>query len=204
MNRNQIVIFVWKKVVVFARNLSLLKKSYKGNNLVLKTKKFCCEQFLTVEKIQAIWLFNQFTDFFSIKKKNWYWSKIFYRKRIMAKKIPPHSVKAVTTELCLQIPKGYYGKIYPRSSLVWYNFVIVDDGVIEWWSHWIWLLWDSYDFNDKSQWPGVRGWHRSKVCANCFAKKWGSNFYKNYWNRRYWKRYGRLQIDRSLLIFYFI
>ena len=47
------------------------------------------------------------------------------------KKIPPHSVKPVTTELRLQIPKGCYSKIYPRSNFVCYNFVTVDGRVID-------------------------------------------------------------------------
>ena len=47
------------------------------------------------------------------------------------KKFLPHYVKPVTTELCLQIPSGYYGKIYARSSLLQYNFVTVDGGVID-------------------------------------------------------------------------
>ena len=37
----------------FCKKSLTVEKELKGNNLVLQTKKFCCGQFLTVEKIQA-------------------------------------------------------------------------------------------------------------------------------------------------------
>ena len=47
-------------------------------------------------------------------------------KLILAK-----SVDTVSTELKLEIPKGYYGKIHPRSSLIKNYFVTVDGGVLD-------------------------------------------------------------------------
>ena len=49
----------------------------------------------------------------------------------MGIKVKYSIAKPVTTELRLQIPSGYYGKIYPRSSLLPYNFVTIDGGVVD-------------------------------------------------------------------------
>ena len=41
------------------------------------------------------------------------------------------SVDLLSTEMKIEIPKGYYGKIHPRSSLIRDCFVTVDGGVID-------------------------------------------------------------------------
>ena len=48
-----------------------------------------------------------------------------------SKPILARSVDLLSTELKIEIPKGYYGKIHPRSSLIRNYFVTVDGGVID-------------------------------------------------------------------------
>ena len=48
-----------------------------------------------------------------------------------SKVILAKSVGLISTELKIEIPKGYYGKIFPRSSLIKNFFVTTDGGVID-------------------------------------------------------------------------
>ena len=48
-----------------------------------------------------------------------------------SKVILAKSINTVSTELELAIPKGYYGKINPRSSLIKKFFVTIDGGVLD-------------------------------------------------------------------------
>ena len=43
----------------------------------------------------------------------------------------PRCVTPITIELKMEIPSGYFGKIYPRSSLLKRRFVSCDTGVID-------------------------------------------------------------------------
>ena len=43
----------------------------------------------------------------------------------------PRCVMPITIELKMEIPCGYFGKLYPRSSLLKNYFVICDTGVID-------------------------------------------------------------------------
>ena len=45
--------------------------------------------------------------------------------------LQPGSCKAVSVELNMEIPKGFFGKIYPRSGLLLNHFVSCDGGVID-------------------------------------------------------------------------
>lgn len=45
--------------------------------------------------------------------------------------IPPHGKELVKTDLSIQLPKGTYGRIAPRSGLAWKNFINVGAGVID-------------------------------------------------------------------------
>ena len=42
----------------------------------------------------------------------------------------PKSVTAISAELRLAIPKGYFGRIYPRSGLLRQLFIRYDNGII--------------------------------------------------------------------------
>ena len=44
--------------------------------------------------------------------------------------LQPGSCNAVSLELNMEIPKGFFGKIYPRSGLLLNHFVSCDEGVI--------------------------------------------------------------------------
>ena len=48
-----------------------------------------------------------------------------------AKTLFPRWVIPVLLELKMEIPSGYFGKIYPRSSLLKKNFISCDAGVID-------------------------------------------------------------------------
>ena len=48
-----------------------------------------------------------------------------------SKTLLPHDVTPVTLELLLQIPDGYFGKIYPRPGLLVKHFVSCDAGVVD-------------------------------------------------------------------------
>lgn len=45
--------------------------------------------------------------------------------------IEPHGKALVSTDLIIEIPEGYYGRIAPRSSLAWKNHIDVGAGVID-------------------------------------------------------------------------
>lgn len=45
--------------------------------------------------------------------------------------VPPHGKELIKLELSIAIPEGYYGRIAPRSSLAWKNFIHVGAGVID-------------------------------------------------------------------------
>ena len=47
-----------------------------------------------------------------------------------AKTLFPHSCSGLTVELRMAIPKGYYGKIFPRSGLLRDHFINCDSGVV--------------------------------------------------------------------------
>ena len=44
--------------------------------------------------------------------------------------LQPGSCNGVSLELNMEIPKGFFGKIYPRSGLLLNHFVSCDEGVI--------------------------------------------------------------------------
>ena len=48
-----------------------------------------------------------------------------------AKTLFPHSCSGLTIELRMAIPKGYYGKIFPRSGLLPDHFITCDSGVVD-------------------------------------------------------------------------
>ena len=48
-----------------------------------------------------------------------------------SKILQPGSCNAVSLELNMEIPKGFFGKIYPRSGLLLNHFVSCDGGVID-------------------------------------------------------------------------
>ena len=48
-----------------------------------------------------------------------------------SKTLVPHDVTPITLELLLEIPDGYFGKIYPRSWLLAKHFESCDAGVID-------------------------------------------------------------------------
>ena len=48
-----------------------------------------------------------------------------------SKVILAKSLDTVSIELKLEIPKGYYGKIHPRSSLIKNYFATIDGGVLD-------------------------------------------------------------------------
>ena len=48
-----------------------------------------------------------------------------------AKTLFPYSCSGLKTELRLAIPKGYFGKIFPRSGLLRDHFITCDSGVVE-------------------------------------------------------------------------
>jgi dUTP pyrophosphatase len=45
--------------------------------------------------------------------------------------IPPHSKYMIKTDLEMNFPKGTYGRIAPRSSVAWKNFISIGAGVID-------------------------------------------------------------------------
>ena len=47
-----------------------------------------------------------------------------------SKTLLPYDVTPITLELLLEIPEGYFGKIYPRSGLLAKHFVSCDAGII--------------------------------------------------------------------------
>ena len=48
-----------------------------------------------------------------------------------SKTLLPHDVSPMTLELLLEIPDGYFGKIYPKFGLLAKHFVSCDAGVID-------------------------------------------------------------------------
>ena len=48
-----------------------------------------------------------------------------------ARTLFPRSVIGITLELKIAIPKGYYGKIFPRSGLLRDHFITCDSGVTD-------------------------------------------------------------------------
>ena len=48
-----------------------------------------------------------------------------------SKTLLPHDVSPITLELLLEIPDGYFGKIYPKFGLLAKHFVSCDAGVID-------------------------------------------------------------------------
>ena len=50
---------------------------------------------------------------------------------VEAKTLFPHSCSGLTIELTMAIPKGYYGKIFPRSGLLRDHFIVCDSGVVD-------------------------------------------------------------------------
>ena len=48
-----------------------------------------------------------------------------------AKTLNPHSCTCLTLELRMAIPKGYHGKIFPRSGFLQDHFVTCDSGVTD-------------------------------------------------------------------------
>ena len=48
-----------------------------------------------------------------------------------AKTLLPRSCNSIELELKMAIPKGYYGKFFPRSGLLSDHFVTCDAGVID-------------------------------------------------------------------------
>ena len=48
-----------------------------------------------------------------------------------SKTLVPHDVTPITLELLLEIPDGYFGKIYPKFGLLAKHFVSCDAGVID-------------------------------------------------------------------------
>ena len=50
---------------------------------------------------------------------------------VEAKTLFPYSCSGLTIELRLAIPKGYFGKIFPRSGLLRDHFITCDSGVVE-------------------------------------------------------------------------
>ena len=45
--------------------------------------------------------------------------------------LPPGSVTCIKTSLSMSIPRGYFGKIYPRSGLLKNHFISCDGGMID-------------------------------------------------------------------------
>src|SRR5690606_35545236 len=45
--------------------------------------------------------------------------------------IPPQSQKLIPTDLAIQVPKGTYGRVAPRSGLALKNFIDIGAGVID-------------------------------------------------------------------------
>jgi len=45
--------------------------------------------------------------------------------------IPAHGKALIKTDIAIMIPDGCYGRIAPRSSLAWKNFIDVGAGVID-------------------------------------------------------------------------
>ena len=48
-----------------------------------------------------------------------------------AKTLNPHSCTGLILELRMTLPKGYYGKTFPHSGLLWDHFITCDSGVID-------------------------------------------------------------------------
>ena len=76
------------------------------------SKVYCCKQFNTCE---------------GTKKSNFWFRRLWFVCS-RGKDIILHRVTPVTIELKMEIPHGYFGKIYPRSSLLNSYFVSCSAG----------------------------------------------------------------------------
>ena len=85
------------------------------------------------------------------------------------------SVTTIATRLYLEIPLGYFGRIYPRSSLTRYYLIDVGGGVIDY-NFRVWLLIVVIIFNhSKEDYEVAVG---DRVAQIIFQKKEEVNFVK--------------------------